>query len=60
MLGWAIIFFLLGVVSGVLGFGGLAGAFTWAAELLFFACVILFVLSLVSNFMSANRTKPPL
>lgn len=60
MLGWAITFFLLAVVTGLLGFGGLAGTFAWAAELLFFAFVILFVLSLVSNLLTGRKSNPPL
>lgn len=60
MLGWAITFFLLAVVSGLLGFGGLAGTFAWAAELVFFAFIILFVVSIVANFVRGRGTNPPL
>lgn len=41
MLGWALTFFILAVLSAVLGFGGLAGTFAWAAKMLFVAFIIL-------------------
>jgi uncharacterized membrane protein YtjA (UPF0391 family) len=59
MLGWAVTFFILAVVSAILGFGELAGTFTWFAELLFFGFVILFVVTIVANLVSGRRTPPP-
>jgi uncharacterized membrane protein YtjA (UPF0391 family) len=40
MIKWAIIFFVLALVAGALGFGELAGAFIWLAQLLFWLFVI--------------------
>lgn len=52
MLKWAIIFFVLALVAGALGFGELAGAFIWLAQLLFWLFVIvagvLLILALVA------------
>jgi uncharacterized membrane protein YtjA (UPF0391 family) len=47
MLGWAIGFFVAALVAAVLGFGGIASAFTGVAIILFWVFLALFVLSLV-------------
>ena len=50
MIKWAIIFAIIGVIAGVLGFGGVAGGAFGIAKFLFWAAIIiavvLFVLSL--------------
>ena len=43
MLKWAAIFFVIAVVLGILGFGGLAGAFMALAKILFWIAVVIFV-----------------
>lgn len=40
MLKWAIIFAALGLLMGLLGFGGLGGAFMGIAQILFWIAVI--------------------
>lgn len=47
MLYYAAVFFLLAVVAAVFGFGGFAGAFSWAAQLFFIGFVVLTLLSAV-------------
>jgi uncharacterized membrane protein YtjA (UPF0391 family) len=47
MLRWAILFAILALVAGVLGFGGLAGDFASIAKILLFVFLVLFVVSLV-------------
>ncbi len=47
MLGWAITFLVIAVVAGLFGFGVIASASAGIAQLIFFAFVVLFVLSLV-------------
>ncbi|MFZ5748906.1 MAG: DUF1328 family protein [Pseudomonadota bacterium] len=54
MLRWALIFLVLGVVLGALGFGGIGGAFVGIAKFLFFVAIALFVLLLVLG-LSAGR-----
>ena len=48
MIKWAIIFAILGLIAGALGFGGLGGAFIGIAKFLFVAAlaiaVVLFLL----------------
>jgi uncharacterized membrane protein YtjA (UPF0391 family) len=47
MLKWALIFLVVGLVLGALGFGGVGGAFVSIAKLLFYVAIALFVLFLV-------------
>ncbi len=47
MLRWAILFAILALVAGVLGFGGLAGDFALIAKILLFLFLALFVIALV-------------
>jgi uncharacterized membrane protein YtjA (UPF0391 family) len=50
MLKWAIIFAVGALVLGVLGFGGLAGAFMSIARILFWLFVVIAVLLFVLGF----------
>lgn len=50
MLRWALIFLVIALIAAVLGFGGIAGAATDIAVLLFWIAVIVFVIMLVMNF----------
>lgn len=43
MIKWAIIFAIIGVVAGVLGFGGIAGGAFGIAKFLFWAAIIIAV-----------------
>ena len=47
MLKWALIFLVIGLVLGAMGFGGVGGAFVGIAKLLFFLAIALFVIFLV-------------
>jgi uncharacterized membrane protein YtjA (UPF0391 family) len=47
MLKWALIFLVVGLVLGALGFGGIGGAFVSIAKLLFYVAIALFVLFLI-------------
>ena len=50
MIKWAIIFAVIGLIAGALGFGGIGGAFIGIAKFLFFAAIaiamVLFILGL--------------
>jgi uncharacterized membrane protein YtjA (UPF0391 family) len=50
MLKWAIIFLVVAIVLGVLGFGGLAGAFVTLAKILFWIALVIFVALLILGF----------
>lgn len=56
MLYWSLMFFVFSLVAGVLGFGGIAGASTHVAQVLFFLFIVAFLVSLISN---AVRGRSP-
>lgn len=47
MLWWALVFFLVALVSGVLGFGGVAAGAMSVAKILFWLFIVLFLISLI-------------
>ena len=51
MLGWALTFLVVALIAGVLGFTTVAGAAIGVAKILFFVFLILFLVSLVMNFV---------
>jgi uncharacterized membrane protein YtjA (UPF0391 family) len=54
MLRWAILFLVIALIAGLLGFWSLEGTAMWIAKVLFVVFLILFVISLVSG-----RRVPP-
>lgn len=50
MLYWAVVFFVVALVAGVFGFGGISAASAGIAQILFFIFVVGFVLSLIFHF----------
>lgn len=59
MLRWAIGFFIIALLAALLGFGGIAGAASNIAVLLFWVFVALFVISLLVSLMTGKRTPVP-
>ena len=57
MLKLAITFLVVGLLLGVLGFGGVGGAFIGIAKILFFIAVALFVIFLVLGVMAGKAVK---
>ena len=47
MLKWALIFLVVGLILGAMGFGGIGGAFVGIAKILFFIAIALFVIFLI-------------
>jgi uncharacterized membrane protein YtjA (UPF0391 family) len=47
MLSWVVMFLVIALIAGILGFGGLAGALIEIAKIIFFVAVIMFVVSAV-------------
>ncbi|NIF28123.1 DUF1328 domain-containing protein [Pantoea sp. Tr-811] len=45
MLSWAVTFLIIAIAAAVLGFGGIAGAATGIAKILFIVFLVLFVAS---------------
>jgi len=54
---WAIIFAVIGLVLGVLGFGGLGGAFMDIAKILFWLAVIIAVALFVLGLTVYKKVK---
>ncbi len=57
MLRWALIFLVIGLVAGVLGFGGIAGASFAIAKILFFVFMLIFVVLLIAGLTVARRVS---
>jgi uncharacterized membrane protein YtjA (UPF0391 family) len=49
MLRWALIFLVIGLIAGVLGFTGVAGASIAIAKTLFFIFMVIFVVLLIAG-----------
>ena len=47
MLRYAVVFFLIAIVAAIFGFGGIAGAATDIARILFVVFLVLFIASLI-------------
>ncbi len=55
VLKWAIIFAIVAVIAGALGFGGVAGTFAFLAKALFFLFAVVCILFLVLGFTIAKK-----
>ncbi|MBX3444329.1 MAG: DUF1328 domain-containing protein [Planctomyces sp.] len=49
MLSWAIMFLIIALIAGVLGFGVVAGTAAWIAKVCFVVFLVLFLISLFSG-----------
>lgn len=49
MLRWALLFLVVGLIAGVLGFTGIAGASIAIAKILFFIFMVLFLALLIGG-----------
>jgi uncharacterized membrane protein YtjA (UPF0391 family) len=57
MLYWALVFFVVALIAGALGFGGIASASAGIAQVLFVIFLILLVASLLMHFLGARRRR---
>jgi uncharacterized membrane protein YtjA (UPF0391 family) len=51
MLYWALVFLIVAIISGILGFGAVAGAAANIAKILFYVFLVLLVVTLAANFL---------
>lgn len=58
LLDWALIFFILSLVAGYLGFFGLAADSAGIAKILFIVFLILFAFSFLSRLMNNRSPRP--
>jgi uncharacterized membrane protein YtjA (UPF0391 family) len=56
MLRWAVIFFIIAIVAGLFGFGGIAATATGIAQILFYIFLVLFLISLVFGLLGGRNT----
>ena len=59
MIRWVIIFFVLAVLAGIFGFGGLAGDFASIAKFLAIIFVVLFVAGLLYSLITGKSPPTP-
>jgi uncharacterized membrane protein YtjA (UPF0391 family) len=57
MIRWAIIFAIIALVLGLLGFGGIASAFAALAKMLFFVAITIFVILLALGLMAGKGIR---
>lgn len=50
MLYWSVVFFIVALIAGIFGFGGIAATSAGIAQILFFVFLAVFVLSLILHF----------
>jgi uncharacterized membrane protein YtjA (UPF0391 family) len=55
MLRWAVIFLVIGLIAGLLGFTGVAGASIAIAKTLFFVFMVIFLVLLLAGLTVARR-----
>lgn len=55
MIKWALIFLVIGLIAGLLGFGGIAGLSFGIAKFLFVVAIALFVLFLILGLVAAKK-----
>ena len=58
MLYWALMFLIIAIIGGVLGFGGIAFAAAGIAKILFFIFLVVFAVMLLSGLL--GRRSPPI
>lgn len=57
MLGWAIMFLLIAIVAAAVGFGGLAAASAGLAQVIFYAFLVLFVISMIAHIVDDRSPR---
>ncbi len=55
MLSWAVAFFVLAVIAGVLGFGGIADTVAGVAQVLFFIFIALLIASVLASALGRRQ-----
>ena len=58
MLRWALIFLVVALIAGVLGFTSIAGTSMAIAKILFFVFLVLFVVSLIMHMVRGRGVGP--
>jgi uncharacterized membrane protein YtjA (UPF0391 family) len=59
MLYWAVVFLIISLVAGLMGFGGIASSAAGFSQVLFYLFIVLFVVSLLIGLSGKGRAKLP-
>jgi len=59
MLYWAAVFFVIALIAGALGFGGVAAAAGGIAQILFYIFLVMFIVALIAGLVG-RRSPPPI
>lgn len=59
MLRWALVFLVLALIAGVLGFTSVAGQSMYIARILFFVFLVIFLAGLVYSMVTGRRLPVP-
>jgi uncharacterized membrane protein YtjA (UPF0391 family) len=57
MLYWAVVFFIVAIIAGVLDFGGIAAEASSIAQILFYIFLVVFLISLIMH-LTQGRHHP--
>lgn len=55
MLYYAVVFFIIALIAGMLGFSGIAASASGIAQVLFFIFVVLFLVSLIAGLIRRSN-----
>jgi uncharacterized membrane protein YtjA (UPF0391 family) len=59
MLRWALAFFIIAIIAGILGFGGIATGAADIARICFFFFIVVFLVSLVWGLVTGRSPRGP-
>jgi uncharacterized membrane protein YtjA (UPF0391 family) len=57
MLYWALVFFIVSLVAGIFGFGGIASATAGIAQILFYVFLVFFVVTLIAGLAGGGSPR---
>ena len=57
MLRWALTFFVIAIIAGIFGFGGIASGAADIARICFFFFIVVFVVSLIWGLATGRRPR---
>lgn len=57
MLKWSLIFLVVAIIAGILGFTSIAGAAIGIAKVLFFIFIVIFLVLLIGGAAGVNKIK---
>jgi len=60
MLRWALAFFIIAIIAGIFGFGGIASGAADIARVCFFFFIVVFAVSLVWGLVTGRGPRGPL